>query len=211
MAPSDARPLSRPFARHPRPDSSGRFLQDGTRHPHAANAGARAGGRRRGRQLLRQQLSRLGRRSRARRRRAGWSRSLWLRHGLRALHLRHAERAPGARGRALRVSRHRRRDPLLELLRRERRIVRDAARGRGRRHQRRTEPREHRRRHQALQSAPLPVPQQRHGGSRREIAGSGSRRRALQADRDRWRVLDGRHHRGPRVASATSRRRMGRS
>ena len=38
---------------------------------------------------------------------------------------------------------------------------------RGRRHQRRAEPREHRRRHQALQGAPLPVPQQRHGGSRR--------------------------------------------
>ena len=88
----------------------------------------RARRRRRGRQLLRQQLPRPGRRPAARRRRARRSRPVRLRHGVRALHLRHAERAPGARSRARRVPRHRRRDPLLELLRRERRAVRDAAR-----------------------------------------------------------------------------------
>ena len=63
---------------------------------------------------------------------------------------------------------HRRRHPLLELLRRERRPVRDAARRGGRRHQRRAQPREHRRRHPPLQGEALPLPQQRHGGPRGE-------------------------------------------
>ena len=92
------------------------------------------------------------------------------RHGVGALHLRHAKRAPRARSRACRISRHRRRDPLLELLRRERRALRDAARRRGRRDQRRAQSREHRRRHQALQGAPLPLSQQRHGGSRGAVS-----------------------------------------
>ena len=43
------------------------------------------------------------------------------------------------------------------------------------------------------------------------LHGSGSRRRALQADRDRRRVLDGRHHRGPRSRSAISPTRTARS
>ena len=104
-----------------------------------------------------------------------------------------------------RVPRHRRRDPLLALLRRQRRPVRDAARRRGRGHQRRAEPRQHHRRHPAVQGEALPLRQQRHGRSRGEAAGSGRRRRALQADRDRRRVLDGRHHRRSRGRSATSR------
>ena len=49
------------------------------------------------------------------------------------------------------------------LLRRQRRPVRDAARRGGRRHLRRTEPRQHHRRHPALQGPALPLPQQRHG------------------------------------------------
>ena len=57
---------------------------------------------------------------------------------------------------------HRRDNPLFELLRRERRIVRDAARRRGRGDQRRAQPREHRRRHPALQGEALPLSQQRH-------------------------------------------------
>ena len=44
----------------------------------------------------------------------------------------------------------------------------------------------------------------------REAQGSGCRRRALQADRDRRRVLDGRRHRATSSPSATSRTRMAR-
>ena len=105
------------------------------------------------------------------------------------------KRARSARLRAF--LRYRRHDPLFELLRRERRPVRNAARRGGRRHQRRAEPREHRRRHPPVQGAALPLSQQRHGGPRGAAEGSRRRRCALQADRDRWRVLDGRHRRGP--------------
>ena len=69
----------------------------------------------------------------------------------------------------------------------------------GRGDQRRAQPREHRRRHQALQGEALPLSQQRHGGPRSEARGGRRRGRALQADRDRRRVLDGRHHRRPAV------------
>ena len=85
----------------------------------------------------------------------------------------------------------------VELLRRQRRALRDAARRGGRRHQRRAEPREHHRRHPALQGEALSLPQQRHGRPRGEARGSRRRGRALQADRDRRRVLDGRHRRQP--------------
>ena len=55
-----------------------------------------------------------------------------LRHGLGALHLRHADGAQGARGRAQPLPRHRRHDPLLVVLRRQRRPVRDHPRRAGR-------------------------------------------------------------------------------
>ena len=58
----------------------------------------------------------------------GRSTSYGLRHGVGALHLRHPDRAQAARGRAQRLPRHRGHHPLLVLLRRQRRPVRDAAR-----------------------------------------------------------------------------------
>ncbi len=96
-----------------------------------------------------------------------------------------------------RVPEGRRLHPLLELLRRQRRPLRDAARGGGRCAERRAEPREHRRRHPPVQGEALPVPQQRHGGPRGEAARSRRGRRALQAHRDRRRLLDGRHRGQP--------------
>ena len=66
-----------------------------------------------------------------------------------------------------------RHDPLLVLLRRERRAVRDAARRGGRGHLRRAEPREHHRRRPALQGAAVPLPQQRHGRPRGAAEGGG--------------------------------------
>ena len=60
----------------------------------------------------------------------GGARPLGLRHGVGALHLRHAGDPQGARGAAERVPRHRGHDPLRLLLRRQRRAVRDAARRR---------------------------------------------------------------------------------
>ncbi len=86
---------------------------------------------------------------------------------------------------------------LFELLRRERRPLRDAACRGGRGDQRRAEPCQHRRRHKALQGEALPLSQQRHGRSRGEAPGGRRRGCPLQADRDRWRVLDGRHRRRP--------------
>ena len=56
------------------------------------------------------------------------ARPLRLRHGLGALHLRHAGPAQAARGAAQRLPRHRGHHPLLLVLRRQRRPVRDAAR-----------------------------------------------------------------------------------
>ena len=177
------------------------FYKIGTRHPHAASAGASCS-----REAPRSSTSAptttsgLADDPRARRRGAGRPRPLWLRHGVGALHLRHAERAPGARGRARRVPRHRRRDPLLELLRRERRIVRDAAR------RKRTPSSATSSTTRASSTASGSAKRAATGTatttwriSPRDLAGGGSRRRALQADRDRRRVLDGRHHRRPRV------------
>ena len=67
---------------------------------------------------------------------------------------------------AQRVPGHRGHDPLLLLLRRQRRAVRDAARRRGRGHLRRAEPRQHHRRRPAVQGPAVPLPQQRHGRPR---------------------------------------------
>ena len=61
----------------------------------------------------------------------------------------------------------RRLHPLLELLRRQRRPLRDAAGRRGRGGERRAQPREHRRRHPPVQGEALPLPQQRHGATSR--------------------------------------------
>jgi threonine dehydrogenase-like Zn-dependent dehydrogenase len=60
------------------------------------------------------------------------ARRVRLRHGVGALHLRHAGRAQGTGGRAQQLPRHRGHDPLLVVLRRERRPVRDAPRRAGR-------------------------------------------------------------------------------
>ena len=57
------------------------------------------------------------------------------------------------------VPRHRGHDPVLLLLRRQRRRLRDAVRRRGRHHLRRAQPRLHHRRHPAVQGPPAPLPQ----------------------------------------------------
>ena len=98
-----------------------------------------------------------------------------------------------------RVPRHRRHDPLFVLLRRQRRAVRDAARRRGRRHLRRTEPRLHHRRRPALArpsasaTATTTWPTWRSSSQEARAA-------RLPHDRHRRRLLDGRH------ASPTCRR-----
>jgi glycine C-acetyltransferase len=95
------------------------------------------------------------------------------------------QRSTRTGGGAQRVPRHRGHDPLLLLLRRQRRPVRDAARPRGRGHLRRAQPRQHHRRHPALQGAALPLPQQRHGRPRSEAAGgrsAGARFRLIATD-----------------------------
>ena len=94
-----------------------------------------------------------------------------------------------------RVPRNRRQHPLFELLRCQRRRVRNTARRRGRGHQRRIESCQHRRRHPLVQGEALALSQQRHGRPRGQAERSRSRGRALQADRDRRRVLDGRDRR----------------
>ena len=93
------------------------------------------------------------------------------------------------------VPRHRGHDPLLLLLGRQRRPVRDAAGRRGRGHLRRAEPRLDHRRHPPLQGPAAPLPQQRHGRPGGQAAGGP--RRPLPPDRHRRRVLDGRDHRQP--------------
>ena len=118
-----------------------------------------------------------------------------LRHGLGALHLRHAGRAPQALEAAHRaIPRHGRRDPLRLVLRRQRRPVRNAARRRRRGHLGRAQPRLHHRRRAPVQGAALSLRQQRHGRSRGAAQGR-ERRRALQAHCHRRRVFHGRHHR----------------
>ena len=106
--------------------------------------------------------------------------------------------------------RHGGHDPLSLVLRRQRRAVRDAPYRRGRRHQRRTQPREHHRRHPAVQSQAVPLQEQRHGRPRSAASGGGRGRRAAQADRHRRGVLDGRHDLPTSRASATSRKNTAR-
>ena len=77
------------------------------------------------------------------------------------------------------------------LLRRQRRAVRDAARRGGRGHLRRAQPRLDHRRRAAVQGEALSLRQQRHGRPRGQLKAP-TPRRALQADRHRRRVLDGR-------------------
>ena len=134
--------------------------------------------------------------------RAARARPLRLRHGVGALHLRHAGDPQGARSAAEPLPRHRGHDPLLLLLRCERRPVRDAARRAGRGDQRRAESREHHRRRAPLQSAALPLRQQR--PRRAGSAPEGSEQVPRAPDRDRRRVLDGRRDRAPQGRSATS-------
>ena len=167
--------------------------------PQASQIGIAGGRAVHGRsQLLREQLPRPGRPSAAcRARRKNGLDACGLRHGVGALHLRHAERAQGARSRARRVPRHRGHHPLLELLRRQRRPVRDAARRGGRDHQRRAEPRQHHRRHPALQGASASATATTTWPTSRPSSRRRMRRVPLQADRHRRRVLDGRHHRRP--------------
>ena len=81
----------------------------------------------------------------------GGARHARLRHGLGALHLRHAGHPQGAREGARRVPRHGRHDPLHLVLRRERRPLRDAARRERRDRLRRAQPRVDHRRHPPLQ------------------------------------------------------------
>ena len=113
------------------------------------------------------------------------ARPLGLRHGQRALHLRHADGAQASsRSGCQRVPRHRGHDPLLLVLRRERRPVRDAARRARRDHQRRAEPREHHRRHPPVQGAPPALREQRHGTTSRRSskAAGGARFRLIATD-----------------------------
>ena len=107
-------------------DPRGRAVQERARARLAAVVARRR--RRAGRaELLRQQLPRPGRPSGRRRRRQGGAGRVGLRHGARAVHLRHADPAHRARAAALGVPRHRGDDPVLVVLRRQRRRVRGAA------------------------------------------------------------------------------------
>ena len=146
--------------------------------------------RRRGPELLRQQLPRARRPPGADRGRPDGAGPLGLRHGVRALHLRHAGDPQGARGEDLELPGPGGHDPLRLVLRRQRRAVRDAARARGRRDQRRAEPRVDHRRHPAVQGPALPLRELRHG--RAGGAPEGLGRRAAAPDRHRRRLLHGR-------------------
>ena len=82
----------------------------------------------------------------------GRTRALGLRAGQRAVHLRHPDdRTSELEAAIAQLPRHRGRDPLHLLLRRQRRAVRDAARRAGRHHLRRAQPRLDHRRHPSLQ------------------------------------------------------------
>ncbi len=173
-----------------------RALQARARHRLAAGSRDPARGRPRGHQPLRQQLPRPREPPRRRRCRPRRARPLRLRHGLGALHLRHADRAPRARAPAVGLPRHRGHDPLLLLLRRERRTVRDDDGRAGRDHLGCAESREHHRRHPPVEGEAAALRQRRprpaRGAARR---GAG---RAHAPRRDRRRVLDGRHDRAAR-------------
>ena len=115
---------------------------------------------------------------------------LGFRDGERAVHLRHADAARGAGAAAVAVPAHRGHDPVLVVLRRQRRPVRGAARRERRGDLRRAQPRLDHRRDPAVQGEALPLPQPRHGRSGGAVEGGG--RRAAAADRHRRRLLDGR-------------------
>ena len=100
------------------------------------------------------------------------------------------------------------RHPLLVVLRRQRRPLRDAPRRGGRDHQRRPEPRLDHRRRPPLQGRAPPLPPRRHGGARggpRDHAGE-----APPDDRHRRRLLHGRR-RGAARAHLRSRRALRRA
>ncbi len=121
--------------------------------------------------------------------------ALRLRHGVGALHLRHADGAHGPRVRPQRLPRHGRHDPLLLVLRRQRRSVRDPPRRAGLRDLRRPQPRLDHRRHPPLQGAAAALRQQRHGPA--GAVPAGRLRCPLPPDRHRRRVLHGRRDRRP--------------
>ena len=146
-------------------------------------------------QPVRQQLPRAGRSSRRDRSRPPRPRHVRLRHGVGAVHLRHPDRPQGTGVRAQPVPRHRRHDPVLVVLRRQRRSLRDDPRRAGLRDQRCAQPRVDHRRHPPVQGPSAAVRQQRHGAAGATAAGGV--RRPLPVDRHRWRVLDGRCDRRP--------------
>ena len=115
---------------------------------------------------VREQLPRAGQSSRGRQGGARGARPLGQRAGLGPLHLRHAGAPQGARAALERVPRHGGHDPLLLVLGRQRRPVRDDPRRRGRGHLRRAQPRLDHRRHSVVQGAALPLPERRHGRPR---------------------------------------------
>ncbi len=119
-----------------------------------------------------------------------------LRHGVGPVHLRHRQRAPRARGAALGLPGHRGHDPVLLVLRREHRAVRDHHRAAGRDHLRRAEPRLDHRRRAAVQGPPAALRQLRHGRARGPA--HRGRRRPAPRGGHRRRLLDGR--RGGRPA-----------
>ena len=106
----------------------------------------------RGPELLREQLPRPRRTTRASsRRRTQALDECGFGMASRPLHLRHPGHPQAARAEDRRIPRHRGHHPLRLLLRRQRRPVRDPARRGGRRHLRRAEPRLHHRRHPPVQ------------------------------------------------------------
>ena len=108
---------------------------------------------------------------------------------------------------ARRLPRHRRRDPLRLLLRRQRRPVRDPARAGGRGDLRRPQPREHHRRRTPVQGPAIPVRQPRHGRPRVRLEQA---ERPDPPDRHRRGVLDGRLRR-PAGRDRRSRRALRRA
>ena len=94
------------------------------------------------------------------------------------------------------LPRHRRHDPVLVVLRRQRRTVRDDPGRAGLRDLGRAQPRVDHRRRPAVQGQASALRQQRHGPA--GAVPAGRRRRPLPADRDRRGVLDGRRDRRPR-------------
>ncbi len=126
-----------------------------------------------------------------------------LRHGVGALHLRHAGHPPRARGSAsARSSAARTRSSTRPASTPTAGLFETLLGERGRDHLRRAQPRLDHRRHPALQGAPAALREPRHGRAR--AAPARGRGRAAAPDRDRRRVLDGRLRRAARRASASS-------